>query len=1030
MTKKFKPDEVENNILEYWKNNKIFQKAREKNKNNKDFYFLDGPPYTSGKVHIGTAWNKVLKDCVLRFKRSRGFNVWDRAGYDMHGLPIEHKVQEKLKLEQKEDIQKYGVKDFMKECKNLAVENLEIMNDDFRRMGVWMDFDNAYQSISPDYIEGIWWLIKKAYEKGRLYEDYRPIHWDYVHQSALAKHELEYETVKDKSIFLKFKVKGKENEYLIVWTTTPWTIAYNLGVMVNPELDYIKADVGGEKWIVAKGLAGPVIKMVADKDFETTEEFKGEELEGLEYEHPFHKDLGKHYDSLKEKHQNVHSVLLSKEYVTLDAGTGLVHTAPGCGPEDFEIGHKYSIPAWNNLMENGKFPEDMGKLSGLHARKDNDKFIELMKDQGTLIESTEVEHDYPFGQRSHEPVVFRATKQWFFKVEDLKDKMIKENNEIKWVPEAAYNAFNSWLENLRDNSISKQRYWGTPLPIWRADDGDIIVIGSRKEYEDLTGKKLEDLHIPWVDETPIEKDGKTYKRIPDVLDVWVDAGTASWNCLNFPADQETFRKMFPADFILEGKDQIRGWFNLLMVASMLGMEEKPFENVYMHGFVQDAEGRKMSKSLGNVISPYEVIEKFSADTLRYFMIGGTNPGLDINYNFNEVKVKHKNLGILWNLHNYLIDLSRTNKINPKDVEINNPGVEERYIISKLNSSIKRCTECFEDYRINEAPWRVEELFLELSRGYIQKVRERSNDRTVIGTIYRVLMETLKMFSPVAPFMTEQIYLNMKEEFGLEKESISLYDWPSYDEEKIDENLEEEFRISDEVTQALLYAREKAQLGVRWPVREVMIESASETYRNAVEKRKELIKKQVNARDVKIVEDAGFEKKAKPNYKKIREDFENLVPQIMARLATESRIIEKLNEEDAVKLKVDGQDISLDRSHFTIHQNTPDKYSEGEINKGMVYINKEMDKDLESEGYTREVMRRVQIVRKEMGLNKTDRIQLSIESSEKLKAYLQENEELLKEKVGADELHFGEGEKEFNIKGEKVKIKCQQVHDGA
>ncbi len=1035
MAKKYDAHETEEKVLSFWKNNKIHEKVSEKIKEGEEYYFLDGPPYTSGYVHIGTAWNKALKDCILRYKRSRGFKVWDRAGYDMHGLPVEHKVQAKLNLKLKEDIVEYGVEKFVTECKKLAEDNLLKMNEDFKKIGVWMDFENAYRSVSNDYIEGIWWLIKQAHEKKRLYENYRTTYWDYVHQTALAKHELEYETVVDKSIFVKFPIKGKENEFLIVWTTTPWTIAYNLGVMVNPNLDYIKAKVGNEVWVLAKGLAAPVVQVVANKTFETIEEFKGKELEGLEYVHPFAEILKEHYEPMKLEHPNVHTVVMSEEYVTLGAGTGLVHMAPGCGPEDYEVGYKNKIPAWNNLMEDGTYPQDMGEFSDWHAKHDNVKFIEKLEEMDKIVAVTDVEHEYPFGQRSHKPVVFRATKQWFFKIEDLKEKLIKENNSINWLPGAAYNAFNSWLENLRDNSISKQRFWGTPLPIWRnvEDESDIIVVGSISELEELSGKKLEELHLPWIDNVIIEKEGKKYKRVPDILDVWVDAGTASWNCLNFPRDKETFEKYFPADFILEGKDQIRGWFNLLSIGSMLGFETKSFKNVYMHGFIQDSKGRKMSKSLGNTILPGEVIEKYSADVLRYYLIGGANPGLDLNYNFDDMKTKNRNLGILWNLQNYLIDLCKTNNYNPKSGSIKIIDTEERLMISKLHSTIKKCTETFDAYKMNEVPEIVEKLFLELSRGYIQKVRDKLTTGTkeekenTIQVIYNVLMEVLKMLTPIAPFMAEEIYLSFKEEFGFEKESISLHDWPSFDEKLIDVELEENFEIIGQLEQSMLFAREKAQLGVRWPLKEIIVETVDEKIKTAIEKYNDLLKAQVNVKNITVVDNAGFKTKTRAEFKEIQKEYGPLAPKIIAKLVMElPSVIKKIESEGEAIIKLDGAKIPLNKKHFVFELIVPEKYSHTESKKSNIFLDKEMDEELLAEGFTREVMRRVQIVRKESGLEKTDSIELGIKCSDRMKEYLEKHKTALIEKVGATSLEINSdkeysNKQEFKIKDEDIEV---------
>ena len=1029
----------EEKILEYWETKQIYNKIKEKNKDLKKYYFLDGPPYTSGYVHIGTAWNKTLKDAILRYKRARGFNVWDRAGYDMHGLPVENKVQKNLNLNKKEDIIEYGLDKFIKECRKLAEDNLEIMNKDFIRLGVWMDFENAYQSVSNEYIEGIWWLIKTANEKKRLYKDYKPMHWDYANQSALAKHELEYKTLNDKSVFLKFKVKDKENEFLLIWTTTPWTIAYNLGVMANPEVDYVKVKVKDEIWILAKALSGPFINNLLDQKFEIIEEFKGEKLEGLQYIHPLYNELKEHYDKIKLDSEKIHSVVLSQEHVTTTAGTGLVHMAPGCGPEDYEVGHRNGISAWNNLEEDGTYPNNMGKFSGWHARDDNNKFIEEFDNLGCLVASNEITHEYPFGERSSMPVVFRATKQWFFKIEDLKENLIKENNEIKWVPKAAYNAFNSWLENLRDNSISKQRYWGTPLPIWVnvEDEDDYIVIGSKKELEELSGRKYEDLHLPFIDDEPLIIDNKTYKRVSDVLDVWVDAGTASWNCLDFPSKEDNFNELFPAEFILEGKDQIRGWFNLLSVASMLGFEKKSFKNVYMHGFVQDALGRKMSKSLGNTILPGEVIEKYSADTLRYYMIGGSNPGLDINYNFDDMKTKNKHLMILWNLHNYLIDLTKTYnyipKGNLKDFE-NEFATEEKLMLSKLHSSIKKCTEAFDEYKINETPLIIEEIFLELSRGYIQNVRDKifeseNQRKLVIEIIYNVMLETLKLFTPIAPFISEQIYLNLKQEFNLESESITLYEWPKYDDNLIDLELEESFIVIGDIVQGVLYAREKAKMGVRWPLNEIIVNTKDDKVIEILEKYDEEIKSKVNIRNIVIKKEDLFPKKVRPNFKEINKDYKDLVPKIIATFTSQSSesILNKIKEKNETIMKFDGVEVKLNINHLVVEEQVPEEYQSAEGKKWNLYLNKDVDEELMSEGFSRELIRRIQMVRKDMGLNKLDIIDIDINCSEKLKEYFNNNIQLIKEKVGTNEINFVENLdefKEFKIKEEIIKINAK------
>ena len=605
----YDPNKEEKEIVEYWKKNNIYKKVRESTKGKKPFYFLQGPPYTSGRIHIGQAWNNSLKDAVLRYKQMRGFQVWDRAGYDMHGLPTASKVQKELNLKTKEDIVKYGLDKFAKACMDFSIKHAKMMNEDLFRLGVWLDYDNAYMPIDEEWMESVWWLIKRAHEEGRLYEGERTLTWCAEHATALAKHECEYEEITDNSIYVKFKTKENDNECLVIWTTTPWTIAFNLAIMVNPEIDYIKAKVENETWVIAKELADHLIKDILKKDYEILEEFKGKELEHVEYLHPFTKEI-KDYEKLKKQHPKVHTILLSKEYVNLEAGTGLVHCAPGCGPEDYEVGHDNKIPPYNTVNENGFFPNGIGEFSKLRAKIDDKKFVQKLDEEGALITTEKIKHEYPHCERCHNPVIFRKTKQWFFKIEDLKETMLKNNKKVHWVPETVNNAFEAWISNLRDNSITKQRFWGTPAPIWRCKKcGDYIVVASKDELSKLAGKTPENLHRPWIDKIKIDcKCGEIKERIPDIIDVWIDAGVGSWACLYYPKKKDNFDKLFPADFILEAREQSRLWYSMLTIASTLALKEIPFKNVYSHGMLTDVKGVKMSKSLGNIISPYEVVD--------------------------------------------------------------------------------------------------------------------------------------------------------------------------------------------------------------------------------------------------------------------------------------------------------------------------------------------------------------------------------------------------------------------------------------
>ncbi len=1040
MPEKYNFEEVEKSVLEFWDKKNIYQAQKDKNKGKKPFYFLDGPPYTSGKVHIGTAWNKSLKDMVLRYKRMKGFDVWDRAGYDMHGMPIEKATEKELGIKFKEEIPKFGVRKFVQKCRELAVRNLKSMNQDFHRLGVWMDFENAYQSITEDWIDGEWWLIKQAEKNNRLYEGEKTMTWCASCGTALSKHELEYENVSDESIFLKFRIDSKDNEYLVIWTTTPWTIPFNLGVMVNPDLEYVKVKVDEEYWIVSKGLAGAFIQAVVGKKLEIVDEFMGADLKGTRYIHPLESELDV-YSDLKKKSDKVFTVVLSKEYVDLSAGTGLVHMAPGCGPEDYEVGQREGIPPFNNLEENGVFPEEMKKFAGLKAKKDDKRFTEEFERIGCLVAKTPVEHEYAHCWRCKEPVIFRTTTQWFFKIEDLKDEMRKLNKDIRWIPDyAGTRQFDSWLANLRDNGITRQRYWGTPLPIWRCEKcRETTVVGSADELRKLSGQTPEDLHIPGIDKISwrCSRCEGTMKRIPDILDVWIDAGSASWNCLYYPKRKELFEKLYPAEFIMEGIDQIRGWFNLLFVASMVSMKKPSYRNVYMHGFVHDAQGRKMSKSLGNYILPEEVISKYGADTLRYYTIGGANPGIELNYNFDDMKIKFKNLNILWNLASFIKDLARTNKLTPKEPDKKHLADEDRYILSKMNSAVQDFTKKADSYRLNELPGTAEELYLELSRTYIQLIREKSSTGSVeekqhvLDIIFKVFMTNLLLMAPIIPFITEKIYQGLKDEFSLDTESVHLFGWPDFDKGLIDKEIEANFQTAKDVVQAILYGREKSQLGLRWPISQVYIENSDPSDLKRIEAMKESILKQTNIKKLKLT-DTFRDAKAvvKIDYKALGEDFGGLVPKLIPLITSiDDSALLKAIAKDGYDLTLDqGAKVTIKKKHIMVERKVPEGIVMVESRYGDIFIDKTRTKELDSEGFAREIMRRIQTARKNKGLQKSDEIILSMSIDDDLKEMIEPWTEEICQKVGAKELIFTQ-ELGKDIKGmtSKDRIKGKEIH---
>ncbi|MBS3119978.1 isoleucine--tRNA ligase, partial [Candidatus Woesearchaeota archaeon] len=900
-----------------------------------------------------------------------------------------------------------------------------------KRLGIWMDWGNPYTPLTQQFIEGEWWLIRKAHEQGRLYQGLRVMHWCPYCVTSLSKHNLEYQNIRDDSIYLKFPVRARKNEFLIVWTTTPWTIPFNLGVMVHPELAYVRAEVDGETWIVAKELAQEFIKGIHGKDYKVLEEMKGESLKGLAYIHPFEEEID-YFRKARQENPKVHTIVLSSEYVTTAQGTGLVHMSPGSGPEDYEIGHREGIVPFNELDEYATFRESMGRFAGLVARKDDKKFVEALKEKGSLVEVTKVTHDYPHCERCHRPVVFRTTAQWFFKVEDLREKIIKLNNEIYWVPQAAYNAFNSWLENLRDNSITRQRYWGTPVPIWQCPGcGKYSVIGSVADLKKLTKDSIpENLHLPWIDKVTIPCGcGSKQKRIPDILDVWIDAGTVSWTSLGYPQKKELFERLYPADFILEGKDQIRGWFNLLMVCSVLAFGNASFKAVYMHGFIQDYKGRKMSKSLGNIISPHEVMDEYGADTLRYALISGANPGLDLNYNQKDVQLRFRNLNILWNLHNFLLDLCGTNGINPLKIQKSRPELPERYIVSKSNSAVKAVTEKFEKYLLNEIPNDVEELFLEISRTYIHLVRDKTGvgteleKATVAKTLFDSLLAVLKLCAPVIPYTSEAVYQNLRQKFSLKEESIHLFDWPKPVESLIDTQLETDMRHAQAVIQAVLNAREKANRGLRWPMREVIVECKDENVGKSVEKLSELIKTQTNVKMLSVQKEFSRARTVmNADFSRLGPEFGAMAQKIMAKLTITNtdRLKDELQSQGRIELNIDGKPVVLTKDYFEIAREAPSDMFIADFPNGTVFLNARTSEELEAEGFARELMRRIQSLRKKAGLSKADAVRLVIEMDKDFMPRLESHKAGIQEKVGAKEISFSisDPQKQFEHRSEE------------
>jgi isoleucyl-tRNA synthetase len=714
--------------------------------------------------------------------------------------------------------------------------------------------------------------------------------------------------------------------------------------------------------------------------------------------------------------------------------------APGCGPEDQEVGTKYGLPAFNEVDTKGYFNETMGKFKGWIARTDDKKFIDYFDEKGALVAKQKYRHEYPFHERSHAPVIFRTTRQWFLGVEKLREEMRKWNREVKWVPEwAGTNTFDSWLANLRDIGLTRQMYWGTPVPIWKcASCGTHIVVGSLDELKKLSKKTPKKMHKPWIDEItiPCQKCKGTMFRIPDVCDVWVDAGCTSFISLYYPKTDKYFKKYWPCDFILEAKDQIRGWFNLLFDTAAISGLGKPFKACYMTGWTVDSLGRKQSKSLGNVIDPYEVTEKYGVDAVRYYMMGSAQPGVDMNYNFEDLSAKARNITVLWNVGNWLLDFAENNKLKNFD-KAPELGLEEKYILSKLHKTIRKVTDLYDNYKLNEIPQVIENFYLELSRSYIKWMREKSNsgdekDKYRIGyTMYTCLLNTLKMAGTVMPFMCEKMYQQMRKQFRIKEESIHLFDWPEADDDKINEKLEDYFGVVDVVGSAILSVRDRHKTGIRWPLSKVLIYAEDKLIHDAVEELSVVIKQQCNVKAIEFM-------KEKPDWLKLQfrinqasmnKKFKQLVPSIVGRLVQHSpqSVQARLDKEGKFQLEMDGKMYEITEDDVFFEEQMPDIYAGSEFDGGSVYVNLEQNEELLAEGFMRETVRRIQDMRKEAKLEKKQKANAVVVSDAEMVKMVEKYKKQMEERTGCRiKLAVGDKTAEklnkvMELKGRKISV---------
>lgn len=903
----FDPRKYEPEILRYWDEKRVYEKLRETRSKAKKFHFLDGPPYPSSDTpHPGTIWNKIVKDAVVRFKRGQGYYVLDKPGWDTHGLPIEVMTEKSLGFSSKKDIESFGIDNFIEKCMELVSRNIESMTRYFKEFGVSLDWDSPYRTYERDYIESAWWGLKKVWEEGRLYQGERPVHWCPRCETVLSDYEVSesYRDLMDPSIFVKFKVSGRD-EYLVIWTTTPWTLPGNVAVMVHPEETYVRVRTGAGTLILAKKRLKHVMEQAGISEYEVLEEFRGDSLDGLKYEHPL-EDLVELQKELKD----VHRVVLSSEYVTMEEGSGCVHMAPGHGKEDFEVGQRYGLPVKSPVDEKGLFTPEAGKYSGLPVREANALIIKDLEDKGSLLAKGTIIHKYPVCWRCDTPLIIRTTKQWFIRLSDIKEKLLSESEMVKWVPKwGGERRFRDWLLGIEDWIISRQRYWGIPIPIWVCDScGKVELIGSSRELEERSGVRLNDLHRPWVDEVVLKCEcGGYMRRIPDIMDVWYDSGISFFASLGYPhKNADSFSEIFPVDFITEGHDQVRGWFFSLLRMGVLLFGRAPYKSVLMHGFMLDEKGREMHKRLGNYVPPQEIIDKHGRDCFRAFVLTKV-PWQDLRFSWKGMEDTERKLNIIWNVYvfasTYIGD-KELRELNPAEVK----DPVNKWILSRLNSMIKSFREAMDGYNLHIASNEVVNFLIEdLSHLYLRISRKkiRSKDEDVSSewsvVLYHVLKNTLPYLSIITPFLAEKIYLESFREEG-DPESINLILLPEPNDQLINQELESLMSIAKTIISSSGQARANAGLRKRQPLREMIVSSEDPLVRRAVEEFREVIEIEANVKNIYL-------------------------------------------------------------------GSPPEEgnWAEASFDRGRVYLSLEMGEEEILEGLSREIVRRIQQIRKELGL---------------------------------------------------------------
>lgn len=1048
--------EREKSVEQFWKDNDIFKKSMEQRKQGETYTFYDGPPTANGKPHIGHVLTRVIKDMIPRYRTMKGYMVPRKAGWDTHGLPVEIEVEKLLHLDGKDQIEAYGLEPFIDKCKESVWQYKGMWEDFSGTVGFWADMDNPYVTYHDDYIESEWWAIRQIWDKGLLYKGFKIVPYCPRCGTPLSSAEVSqgYKTVKERSAIVRFKVaKPTEGEeYILAWTTTPWTLPSNVALCMNPEENYIKVKAAdGYTYYLAEALADTVLGSLAVKEdkengveakpaYEVIGRFTGKELEGMEYEPLFACAA-----ECAAKQNKKGFYVTCDNYVTMSDGTGIVHIAPAFGEDDANVGRKYDLPFVQFVDGKGEMTEET-PFAGLFVKKADPEVLKDLDARGQLFDAPKFEHEYPHCWRCDTPLIYYARESWYIKETAVKDDLIRNNNTINWIPESIGSGrFGNWLENIQDWAISRNRYWGTPLNIWECECGYQHCVGSREELVNMSGNeaaKTVEFHRPHIDAITLScpKCNKTMKRVPEVLDCWFDSGAMPFAQHHYPFEnKELFEEQFPAQFISEAVDQTRGWFHSLLAESTLLFNKAPYENVIVLGHVQDENGQKMSKSKGNAVDPFDALETYGADAIRWYFYINSAPWLPNRFHGKAVQEgQRKFMGTLWNTYAFFVLYANIDGFDATKytLEYDKLPVMDKWLLSKLNTVVGDVDNHLDKYRIPEAARALQEFVDEMSNWYVRRSRERfwakgmEQDKiNAYMTLYTALVTIAKAAAPMIPFMTEDIYQNLVRSVDANApESIHLCDFPVVEESFIDKKLEQSM---EDVLKAVVCGRacrNEATIKNRQPISKMYIkaEVALDSFYQ------DIIKEELNVKEVVFTDDVrDFTSYTfKPQLRTVGPKYGKQLGGIQKALAglDGNAAMDELNEKGQLTFDIDGVTVELTKDDLLIDMAQKEGYVTQEDNKMTVVLDTNLTEELIEEGFVYEVISKIQTMRKDADFEVMDHIKVSINENDKLAAIVEKNKEAIASKVLADEMTKGENfaiSKSWNINGEEAVISIQK-----